>query len=163
VTDYTIRNASKDDIPLLATVISTSFRDVAERFGLTAENCPKHPSNYTVDWIERDVARGMHYFVLEETDGICGCVALEKAGAEDCYLERLAVLPEKRRRGLGQALVEKVIAEARGLGAARVGIGIIAQQTELKRWYEKLGFIEGDTRTFAHLPFEVMFMSRALI
>ncbi|MBN1655981.1 MAG: GNAT family N-acetyltransferase [Deltaproteobacteria bacterium] len=163
MTDYTIRNASDDDIPLLATLIRTSFRDVAERFGLTAENCPKHPSNCTVDWIGHDLARGRRYFVLEETDGICGCAALEKAGAEDCYLERLAVLPEKRRRGLGQALVEKVIAEARGLGAARVGIGIIAHQNELKRWYEKLGFIEGDTRTFAHLPFEVMFMSRALI
>jgi len=38
------------------------------------------------------------------------------------------------------------------------GIGIIAAQTDLKRWYQEIGFIEGDTKEFKHLPFLVTFM-----
>jgi len=38
-------------------------------------------------------------------------------------------------------------------------IGMIATQTDLKRWYQKIGFIKGDTKEFKHLPFPVAFMS----
>jgi len=30
---------------------------------------------------------------------------------------------------------------------------------ELKAWYKKMGFREGETKTFAHLPFKVLFMA----
>ncbi len=40
------------------------------------------------------------------------------------------------------ALASHVLAEAKRLGATRVEIGIIAEHTELKEWYEKFGFIE---------------------
>jgi hypothetical protein len=40
-----------------------------------------------------------------------------------------------------------------------VSIGIIADHTILKNWYLKLGFIEGKTKSFDHLPFDVTFMS----
>jgi len=39
-----------------------------------------------------------------------------------------------------------------------ISIGIIAAQTDLKRWYQKIGFIEGGTKGFEHLPFRVTFM-----
>ena len=154
-----IRIAGREDVPALAETIRISFRDVAERFRLTLENCPKHPSNCTADWIIRDMARGVSYFVLESDGLISGCVALERADPDLCYLERLAVLPANRRCGYGHALVERSLTEAGRLGAARVSIGIIAQHTELKHWYQKLGFVEGDTKEITHLPFKVMFMS----
>jgi hypothetical protein len=39
--------ATKKDIDRLARLIRHSFADVARRFALTPQNCPKHPSNYT--------------------------------------------------------------------------------------------------------------------
>ena len=42
-----IRKASSGDSSMLSGIIRESFCDVAERFGLTSENCPKHPSNCT--------------------------------------------------------------------------------------------------------------------
>ncbi|MDO9515698.1 MAG: hypothetical protein Q7J01_06320 [Syntrophales bacterium] len=39
-----------------------------------------------------------------------------------------------------------------------MGIGIIAEQAGLKEWYERVGFIEGETKGFPHLPFRVTFM-----
>ena len=154
-----IRTANADDISLLSSIIRAAFRDVAERFNLTPENCPKHPSNCADEWIERDLARGVTFYILEDGGTPAGCVALEKAGDDVCYLERLAVLPEHRRKGVGKALVDHVFSQARDLGAKRTGIGIIAEDAQLKRWYRKIGFVEGETRKFEHLPFLVMFMT----
>ena len=89
----TIRVGTQKDVAVLAEIIRISFRDVAERFGLTQENCPTHPSNCTVDWVHRDMDRGVTYFILEAEGIASGCVALELASSELCYLERLAVLP----------------------------------------------------------------------
>lgn len=162
-TGYTIRSATREDIAVLAETIRKSFRDVADRFGLTPENCPKHPSNCTVEWVEGDMRRGVDYFILETGDAVTGCVALERPDSKVCYLERLAVLPYKRRQGFGRALVEHVFTEAADAGVACVSIGIIAAQTELKEWYQRLGFIEGETREFDHLPFSVTFMSYEIV
>ncbi len=154
-----IRTCTQEDIGILAETIRSSFKDVAERFGLTQENAPRHPSNYTEDWIQKDVGRGVRYFVIENENSVVGCVALELANSDVCYLERLAVLPNYRRRGFGKALVNHVLSEARLFGAHRVSIGIIAEQTELKNWYKRIGFVEGESKEFPHLPFRVTFMS----
>jgi diamine N-acetyltransferase len=156
---FSIRPATKADIPILAEIIRKAFYDVAVRFGLTEENCPKHPSNCKAEWIEEALAKGVRYFLLDSEGLPCGCVALEQAGPEVCYLERLAVLPERRRQGLGRALVGHALNEAGKLGATQVDIGIIAEQTELKEWYKKIGFSEQRKARFPHLPFEVLFMS----
>ena len=147
---------------MLAGAIRRSFADVARRFDLNRENCPKHPSNCETAWVASAMDKGVFYFMMEADGRPCGCVALEPTEEGVCYLERLAVLPEFRGAGRGRALVEHVIQEARSLGAERVEIGIIAAQAELQAWYEKLGFIVSGRRRFDHLPFEVTFMVRSL-
>ena len=155
----TIRTCTEEDSQVLAETIRRSFRDIAERFGLTKENAHGHPSNCTVDWIRKDMEHDVTYFAIENGNRIVGCVALERAVAEACYLERLAVLPGHRRRGFGKALVEHALSEARRLGVSYVSIGIIAEHTELRDWYKKLGFVEGESKEFQHFPFRVTFMS----
>jgi ribosomal protein S18 acetylase RimI-like enzyme len=157
-----IRTCTREDIDALAATIRGSFRDVAERFGLTGENCPRHPSNCRADWIEKDMDRGVSYFVLESEDRVAGCAALEPVRPGLCNLERLAVLPDQRRQGFGKALVTHVLSEAGKLGCSKVRIGVIADQEELKDWYRRLGFVERESREFAHLPFLVAFMQCAL-
>jgi N-acetylglutamate synthase-like GNAT family acetyltransferase len=112
-----------------------------------------------VEWIQKDMERGVRYFAIENENHIVGCVALEPASTKVCYLERLAVIPDQRERGFGKALVNHVLAQAKLLGAHRVNIGIIAEHTELKNWYRGLGFVEGQSKEFPHLPFRVTFMS----
>ncbi len=159
---FYIRSAVDEDTPALAGLIARSYRDVALRFHLTPENCPKHPSNCTQEWIIRDMARGVIYFILESAAGPQGCVALEIPQPGEGYLERLAVHPQCRHRGYGALLVRHIFSEARSRGVKRLGIGIISAQNELKQWYQNLGFIAGQTRCFQHLPFEVLFMHRSL-
>lgn len=154
-----IRVCTKEDAEILARTIRKSFQDVAERFGLTRENAPRHPSNCTVDWIRKDMERGVTYFAIEDRNRVVGCVALERANAEVCDLERLAVFPSHRRHGFGKALVEHVLLEAKLLGAHCVSIGIIAEHIELKDWYKRLGFSEGKSGEFPDLPFGVTVMT----
>jgi GNAT superfamily N-acetyltransferase len=154
-----IHACTKEDAHILARAIQRSFQDVAERFGLTQENAPRHPSNCTADWVQKDMDRGVLYFALKDDARVVGCVALEVPNPDICYLERLAVLPEQRNRGFGKALVKHVFLEAKLLGVHYVNIGIIAEHTELKDWYKRIGFVEGESKGFPHLPFRVTFMS----
>ncbi|MEW6555252.1 MAG: GNAT family N-acetyltransferase [Actinomycetota bacterium] len=154
-----IREASEKDITELNRVIRASFHDVAERYALTLENCPTHPSFCTEQWIGEAMAAGTWFFILEDGGAVCGCAALERAEPDACYLERLAVLPERRRMGHGKSLVSHVLEEARAAGALRVEIGIIAAQDELRDWYLEQGFRETGRKSFKHLPFEVAFMA----
>jgi GNAT superfamily N-acetyltransferase len=153
-----ISEAHWADIHVLSTLIRSSFSDVAGRFGLTPQNCPKHPSNCTDEWVEKDMNRGVAYFILESSSTPVGCGALEQVDSELCYLERLAVLPEERRKGYGRALVDHIINLAKSHGRKQMSIGIIAADSELKQWYTKIGFVEGETKEYSHLPFLVTFM-----
>ena len=157
-----IREAKHDEALLISSIIQDSYRNVAERFNLTSQNCPKHPSNCTEEWIKKDFARGVMYYILENDAIPVGCVALEKANPDLFYLERLAVLPKNRQNGFGKTLVNHVLTIARNVGSKKIGIGIISEQTELKQWYQRIGFIEGETKEFSHLPFLVSFMSYEL-
>ena len=157
-----IGKARPDEDSLLTALIRDSFRDIALRFGLTPINCPKHPSNCRNHWIQKDFARGVTYYILRVNGKPTGCVALEKADVNTSYLERLAVLPEHRRQGFGKLLVHHVLTEAKKIGTKKISIGIIAEQTELKAWYDKMGFKEGETKAFNHLPFLVTFMAYRL-
>ena len=154
-----IKKAGSAYISILSDIIRHAYKDVTQRFSLTPENCPKHPSNCTGEWVQSDLDRGVIYYVLERDQDICGCAALEKAGPDVCYLERLSILPQYRRKDLGTMLVHHIFQEAHTLGISNVGIGIIAPQHELKKWYIELGFVEGETKSFDHRPFEVTFLS----
>lgn len=157
-----IRQATISDIQMLSELVNDSYQTVADQFGLTKTNCPKHPSNCTHEWISSDFDRGVRYFILESDNKDIGCAALEIANTELCYLERLAVLPENRNKGFGKKLVDHVFCEAKLRGCQSISIGIISKQYELKNWYFKIGFKEGITKSFKHLPFKVTFMDCSL-
>jgi diamine N-acetyltransferase len=154
-----IKTATIDDGAMLSDLIRKSYRNVAQRFDLTPENCPKHPSNCTDDWVRNDFARGVSYFIIEHNGRPSGCAALEIPEPGLGYLERLAVLPAHRRQGIGRRLVDHVFNHAKASGVKKISIGVIAAQTELKRWYQEIGFVEGETKEFEHLPFLVTFMT----
>lgn len=157
-----IREANKGDKSTLVALIRNSFRDVAEKFALTTENCPKFAGFNAKERVDIDFEKGLRYFILEETGRACGCVALEKAGPDLCYLGRLAVLPEHRNKGFGQALVKHLFEQAKMSGIRRVEIGIISKHRKLKKWYKKFGFVQKGTKKFDHLPFIVAFMYKKL-
>jgi N-acetylglutamate synthase-like GNAT family acetyltransferase len=160
--DASIRQATSEDTDSVARIIRNSFRDVAERFNLDPENAPTHPSNCRPDWIRRDLARGVSYYLLSSSGSLAGCVALEIAASAIAYVERLGVLPDRRGRGFGAALLRHALHEARSAGVSVVSVGVIAENTDLVSWYEHLGFEQTATRRFRHLPFTVSYLEHVI-
>jgi ribosomal protein S18 acetylase RimI-like enzyme len=65
--------------------------------------------------------------------------AIWSSGLE-CYLAELYVKPARRGRGLGRALMEAAIEEARDRGADWMDIGVDEPDLPARRLYESLGF-----------------------
>lgn len=154
--------ATTEDAALIAAIIRESHKDVAQKFNLTPENNPKHPSFCTQEWVVADFQRGEAYFLYQMDDTPAGCVAFEQPDPETAYLNRLSVRPSYRHRGIGAQLVRHIIGYARSKEVQSISIGIIADHDVLKTWYTNLGFIEKETRRFEHLPFDVTYMHYAL-
>lgn len=157
-----IREASQADVTILSMIVSESNKDVAVKFGLTAENCPKHPSFYTASWVQADLDRGETYFILEDDSSPVGCVACEMPSSGLAYLNRLSVLPRHRKSGIGARLVRHIVEHVRAQSVNSISIGVIGEHADLQRWYRKLGFADGDTKRFSHLPFSVHYMTYSL-
>jgi len=159
---FRIERITNKDMATIAMLVSESNKDVAVKFGLNAENCPRHPSFCTESWIAADLARGETYFIIEENDLPIGCVAYENPSPGLAYLNRLSVLPSHRRRGVGARLVQHIVQHARSASIQAISIGVIGEHTELQRWYRRLGFKDGETKRFPHLPFSVKYMTYPL-
>jgi ribosomal protein S18 acetylase RimI-like enzyme len=62
-------------------------------------------------------------------------------GALDAHLEELYVVPERRGRGLGRALLEAAMEHARQRGAAHIDLGTSEGDVAARALYENAGFI----------------------
>jgi GNAT superfamily N-acetyltransferase len=157
---FAIRPAGDDDVAVLTEVISRAFDGVAVRFGLTRENCPAHTSFITEDEIRRGMGFGNQYFLATDGDVPGGTVAVRDPKEGIGIIEKMAVLPELRHRGLGRALMAAAFAELRRRGAVATEIGIIAADAVLRKWYESQGFTVLRQTRYDHLPFDVLYMRK---
>lgn len=65
---------------------------------------------------------------------------------DEIHLNNVAILPRFRGRGIGTALLQHVLAEARRLGAKRATLEVRASNEGALRLYERLGFSAAGTR-----------------
>jgi putative acetyltransferase len=81
--------------------------------------------------------------LAEYEDQLAGCVALHKLDQDMCEMKRLYLRAQFRGKGLGRALADRIIAEARTIGYRRMRLDTIeAFMKDAVAMYRKIGFHE---------------------
>jgi putative acetyltransferase len=76
-------------------------------------------------------------------DQLAGCVALHKLEPGICEMKRLYLRPPFRGRGLGRALADQIIAEARQIGYQLIRLDTVEPvMKDAVGMYRKIGFRE---------------------
>jgi putative acetyltransferase len=74
---------------------------------------------------------------------LAGCVAVHKLDTDICEMKRLYLRPQFRGKGLGRALAERIISEARQIGYHRMRLDTVEPvMKDAVAMYRKLGFRE---------------------
>lgn len=75
----------------------------------------------------------------------------------------MAVIPEFRGFGYGNLLMDYTEMRLEEQGVKLIELSIVAKFEKLQRFYERLGYIPKDKKSFPSLPFEVLFKTIMLI
>ncbi|MFZ0808084.1 MAG: GNAT family N-acetyltransferase, partial [Candidatus Sulfotelmatobacter sp.] len=74
---------------------------------------------------------------------LAGCVALHKINGSICEMKRLYLRPQFRGKGVGGALAQRIIAEARQVGYQRMRLDTVEPvMGDAVIMYRKMGFKE---------------------
>lgn len=138
-----IRRAENGDIKDLVEVYLQGYKGL-EEYSYT------HPEDVQayLNWLFRRDVAGI--WVAEEEGKIVGFIASDgnwfskREGKVVGAIHELVILPEYRNKGIGKALVEKVIEyfKSRGLDTAELWVG--DKNTQALEFYKSLGFEERD-------------------
>jgi putative acetyltransferase len=79
-----------------------------------------------------------------------GCVALREIDADACEMKRMFVYPQFHGKGVGRALAEAVLGEARSIGYRSMLLDTSVRQSEAIALYRRLGF--RDIEPYYELP-----------
>ena len=159
-----IKTISQNEIPACVHVIRDSFLTVANEYGFTEDNAPRFTAfamnAERLTWQYEQEHRPMYAYY--DADKIVGYYSLALQENGTCELNNLAVLPSYRHRGIGGKLLRHAFEEAERYGKTTMKIGIVEENTVLRKWYESYGFVHIGTEKFDFFPFTCGYMERAV-
>ena len=125
--------------------------DIDSIHHLLAEQFDEHDIDTSTKVLRHAIAavlqnEALGLFVVARDGGeIVGLAALSFAwtlehGGKSAWLDELYVVPERRGRGIGRALLVRVIDEARALGCKAIDLEVEEAHRRAERLYEREGF-----------------------
>ncbi len=109
-----------------------------------------HARSFEKGWSANDVSKLMEnpavFAVVSQEHDTPHGFAMAWVAAGDSELLTVAIVPEARRRRLGQKLVEATAAAAAARGAASMHLEVAEDNAGARALYEKLGFAQTGRR-----------------
>lgn len=95
---------------------------------------------WTAAMFWNELANGHHYLVATEADGsVLGYAGLA-VGQDEAWINNIAVRREAQRRGIGRALLDALVDEARRNGVRQVLLEVAADNDAAQHLYAAYGF-----------------------
>ncbi len=133
-----IRELAAEDVEEVSRIEQASF------------SMPWSPQDF-LEMVEADYA---YYYVAELEGEIAGCCGIRNMAGEG-EITNVVVAEKFRRRGIGRALMEYMLKEAKLLGMESATLEVRVSNTPAIRLYESLGFKgEGIRPNFYEKPRE---------
>ena len=157
-----IKEVKEQNISECVNVIKESFLTVANEFGFTVENAPRFTAFATTEdrlkWHLLGEHRPMYAFY--DNDVIVGYYSLLLQENSECELSNLCVLPAHRHKGIGAELLKHAFRNAKELNCSKINIGIVEENSVLRKWYESFGFVHTGIEKFDFFPFTCGYMEK---
>ena len=133
---YSLRAAKASDAPAIASLVELAYGHYVERIGF-----PPHPmqDDYT------QVIRTSQVTVSEDQAAIVGVIVLN-TDDEGFFIDKVAVHPSYRGRGVGRVLLRFAEDEARRAGFDSIYLYTHEKMTENIELYSRIGYEEYDRR-----------------
>ncbi len=132
-----IRVESKEQLDICLDIVHKSFQTVADEMILTKDNCSSYTAFMPIEKLISQFENNTPMLLYQYNGCFAGYFSLS-INDDSVELNNLAVLPEYRHLGIGKELVDYAITYSKNiLGANKIKIGIVEENTILKEWYEK--------------------------
>ncbi len=128
-----LRPADEHDAALMSDLIRTAFAQYEGLF-----DPPSGAHGDTPEKVAGKLAKGGGFVALLNGEAI-GCVLYQPENGF-LYLGRLAVLPERRKRGAARLLIAAVEEQARTLDLPKVNLAVRAALPQNRIFFESLGY-----------------------
>jgi GNAT superfamily N-acetyltransferase len=158
----TIRTATETDASAIAAIVVQSFRKQAELLGISQLEHPNYVAFETEANVRRRIEAGVHVALASSGDQFIGTVSCAYSRDEPAEILRLAVLPSHRGKHYGRELMTYAEDRLAVAGAAAVEISIVARFRRLQAYYEELGYSATRFKSVRSLPFELLYMQKAI-
>ncbi len=128
-----IRDYEQSEISILLAVIRAAFSEYEGKL-----DPPSSAERKTVEIVRQELEKAQA-IVAESNSEIIGCVFYQTK-PEGVYLDRLSVLPEHRKGGVGTQLIKEVQSRAQNQGQKALLLSVRLSLEKQQAYYKKLGF-----------------------
>jgi ribosomal protein S18 acetylase RimI-like enzyme len=139
-------------------VIIHSFKDVAEMYNMTKENCP---GNSAFMSYEKFMNYSGELFAYGDQT-LKACMGIEKKSDVTYKLSMLSVLPSYRKQGIGHEMMTFAETYVRRCQGQKIKLGMIYENQVLFDWYQSLGYTADKIKAYKGSAFRLAFMEKKL-
>ena len=163
-----IEQAKADQVELVAEIIRRAFARQAQALGMDRDHFPNYVAFETGESLRRRMAGGqvvlLAYRTTEIGEDPVGTISYRQDPAELARgeIQRLAVLPEHRKKGYGAQLLAEAERQMAERGVREVTLSLVASLLRLQNYYEEMGYQPLEMRQLSSLPFDVLIMGKQL-